>query len=95
MLDAMRCRIFRLAGRRALVTGASRGIGEALAAGLARFGADVAIAARDAAALDGCRPQIEAAGRRAVPFAIDVRSSRARSSRRSTAPPPRWAGSTS
>jgi NAD(P)-dependent dehydrogenase (short-subunit alcohol dehydrogenase family) len=64
---------FSLAGRRALVTGASRGIGAALAVGLARAGADVAICARDAAALDDCRQQIEAAGRKAVPFALDVR----------------------
>ena len=64
---------FSLAGRRAIVTGASRGIGAALAAGLARFGADVAICARDVAALDDCRQQIEAAGRKAVPFALDVR----------------------
>jgi NAD(P)-dependent dehydrogenase (short-subunit alcohol dehydrogenase family) len=65
---------FSLAGRRAIVTGASRGIGAALAVGLARFGADVAICAREAAALAGCRQQIEAAGRKAVPFALDVRT---------------------
>ena len=64
---------FSLAGRRAIVTGASRGIGEALAVGLARFGADVAICAREMAALERCRPAIEAAGRKAVPFALDVR----------------------
>jgi NAD(P)-dependent dehydrogenase (short-subunit alcohol dehydrogenase family) len=65
---------FSLAGRRAIVTGASRGIGAALAVGLARFGADVAICAREVAALAGCRQQIEAAGRKAVPFALDVRT---------------------
>jgi NAD(P)-dependent dehydrogenase (short-subunit alcohol dehydrogenase family) len=64
---------FSLAGRRAIVTGASRGIGAAVAVGLARFGADVAICARELAALDGCRQQIEATGRKAVPFALDVR----------------------
>ncbi|MFT3975212.1 MAG: glucose 1-dehydrogenase [Amaricoccus sp.] len=42
-----------LAGRRALVTGASRGIGRALAAALAEAGARVAVAARDPAALAG------------------------------------------
>lgn len=43
---------FDLAGRRALVTGASRGIGAAIAAALDRAGARVALAARDRAALD-------------------------------------------
>jgi len=65
---------FSLAGRRAIVTGASRGIGAALAAGLARFGADVAICARDLQALEPTRQAIEAAGRTAVPFALDVRA---------------------
>jgi gluconate 5-dehydrogenase len=65
---------FSLDGRKALVTGASRGIGEALAVGLARFGADVAVAARDAGRLAGCAEVIAATGRRAVPLAIDVRS---------------------
>ena len=64
---------FSLAGRKAIVTGASRGIGEALAVGLARFGADVAICARDTAKLAPCCEAIEAAGRKAVPFALDVR----------------------
>ncbi len=64
---------FSLEGRKAIVTGASRGIGEALAVGLARFGADVAVCARDEKSLEGCRRAIEAAGRNAVPFVLDVR----------------------
>jgi len=41
-----------LSGKRALVTGASRGIGRAIAVDLARNGADVALVGRDRAALD-------------------------------------------
>jgi NAD(P)-dependent dehydrogenase (short-subunit alcohol dehydrogenase family) len=63
---------FGLEGRKALVTGASRGIGEALAVGLARFGADVAVAGRDLDRLDRCRAAIAATGRRAVPIELDV-----------------------
>jgi NAD(P)-dependent dehydrogenase (short-subunit alcohol dehydrogenase family) len=47
----------------ALVTGASRGLGRALAAGLAREGYDLIIDARDAAALEAAAGQIRAAGR--------------------------------
>jgi NAD(P)-dependent dehydrogenase (short-subunit alcohol dehydrogenase family) len=63
---------FSLAGKRALVTGASRGIGQAIAAGLARAGADVAIAARGRAGLDETMALIEGAGRKAVVLAMDV-----------------------
>ena len=63
---------FELAGRRALVTGASRGIGEAIALGLARFGADVAVTARDVARLAEVSAEIETLGRRAVPIAMDM-----------------------
>jgi NAD(P)-dependent dehydrogenase (short-subunit alcohol dehydrogenase family) len=55
------------------VTGASRGLGRTFATTLARAGADLAVTARDAAALaDTCR-DIEALGRRVVPVALDVR----------------------
>src|SRR5439155_24856775 len=63
---------FSLAGRRALVTGASRGIGRAIAEGLARAGADVAVAARSAEGLAETVVAVEAMRRRAVALTMDV-----------------------
>jgi len=64
---------FSLSGRKALVTGASRGIGAALAVGLAEAGADVAVAAREPSALAATAAAIADAGRKSVAIAIDVR----------------------
>jgi 2-deoxy-D-gluconate 3-dehydrogenase len=61
-----------LAGKTALVTGASRGIGRAIAIGYARAGADVAIAARTAEALEDTKNEVEALGRKAVVVTADV-----------------------
>jgi NAD(P)-dependent dehydrogenase (short-subunit alcohol dehydrogenase family) len=66
--------IFSLAGKRTLVTGASRGVGRAIAEGLASAGADVAIAARGLAALEDTAKSVRGAGRKAVPIAMDVTS---------------------
>jgi NAD(P)-dependent dehydrogenase (short-subunit alcohol dehydrogenase family) len=65
--------LFNLHGRRALVTGASRGIGRAIAEALAGAGADVAVTARDVSALTDTVAAIEALGRKAFAFAQDVR----------------------
>lgn len=65
---------FDLAGRTALVTGAARGLGRAIAVALAGAGADVALGLRDAARDDGAElaAEIESLGRRAVPVQMDV-----------------------
>lgn len=64
--------MFRLDGRTALVTGASQGIGEAVARRLAGQGARVVLAARSEEKLRGVAGEIEAAGGQALPFALDV-----------------------
>src|SRR5215471_18477597 len=61
-----------LAGRVALVTGASRGIGRAIAINLGRCGAKVACAARDTAKLAETVSAITSAGGQAEAFACDV-----------------------
>ena len=62
-----------LEGKTALVTGASRGIGRAIALELARQGADVAVNyARSAEAASQVVTEIEALGRRAVALPADV-----------------------
>ena len=61
------------ARRAALVTGASYGIGAAIAIGLARDGCDVAVTDLATAALDKTLAAIAAEGARAVPVALDVR----------------------
>jgi NAD(P)-dependent dehydrogenase (short-subunit alcohol dehydrogenase family) len=63
---------FDLAGQVALVTGASSGIGRHLAALLAAAGAKVALAARRADRLAEAAREIEAAGGRCLPIALDV-----------------------
>ena len=63
---------FDLQDRRILVTGASRGIGEALARGLAACGARVAVAARDTTSLQRVAGDIRASGGIAEVVTMDV-----------------------
>ncbi|WP_030746886.1 SDR family NAD(P)-dependent oxidoreductase [Streptomyces griseus] len=64
--------LFRLDGARALVTGASRGIGKAVAEALADAGCDVVVTARTPSALDDTVRAVEDRGRKAVVLAGDL-----------------------
>ena len=63
---------FDLTGKTALVTGAARGLGRAIAIALAQAGADVALGLRDKSADAGLGAEIEKLGRRALPLQMDV-----------------------
>ncbi len=63
---------FFLGGKAAIVTGASRGLGEAIAIGLANAGADVVLAARSEEEMKRVARQVERMGRRAVVSVTDV-----------------------
>lgn len=68
----MTTELFSLEGKVAVVTGASRGIGRAIALGFADAGADVAVAARSEGDLETLVKEIDSKGRRAVAVPTDV-----------------------
>ena len=63
---------FRLTDRVAIITGAGKGIGAAIAIDFADAGADVALLARTQADLDQVAAQVQARGRRALTIAMDM-----------------------
>jgi NAD(P)-dependent dehydrogenase (short-subunit alcohol dehydrogenase family) len=71
-MDLPRTPSFRLDGRRALVTGAGRGIGLAAAAALADAGAHVTLVARSAGEIEAAAAAIRAQGGAAEALALDV-----------------------
>jgi NAD(P)-dependent dehydrogenase (short-subunit alcohol dehydrogenase family) len=62
----------QLNGKRAIVTGGSRGIGKAAARALATEGCDVVVAARRAGPLEEAAAELAASGRRVVPITVDT-----------------------
>jgi NAD(P)-dependent dehydrogenase (short-subunit alcohol dehydrogenase family) len=64
---------FRLDGKKALVTGAGRGIGAAAAALFAQAGASVTLCARTGSEVEAVAAEIRAAGFQADTFALDVK----------------------
>jgi NAD(P)-dependent dehydrogenase (short-subunit alcohol dehydrogenase family) len=65
--------LFDLSGQVALVTGASRGLGQYFGRALARAGSDLIITSRKREDLSAFVTEVEAMGRKAVPLALDVR----------------------
>jgi len=65
---------FSVKGKKALVTGGSKGIGSVAARVLAEAGADVAIVGRDQAGLAETRAAVEAAGRECLEITADLRT---------------------
>lgn len=63
---------FRLEGQKAIVTGGGRGIGQALAIGLAEAGADVAVIARTKQDLEETVHRIESVGRKGIAIPADI-----------------------
>jgi len=63
---------FDLSGKVALITGGSRGLGHAMALAYAEAGADVAVVSRKLDACEATAREIEALGRRALPYACHI-----------------------
>lgn len=72
--DVATKKLFDLSGQTALVTGASRGLGQYFGRALAAAGADLIVTSRKKDDLAPFVREIEALGRRAVPLELDVRN---------------------
>lgn len=79
--------LFSLEGRRALVTGAGRGIGRGIALALAEHGAEVTLCARSADEIGAVAGEIAAAGGKADALVLDVTDSAAFAREISARPP--------
>lgn len=65
--------LFSLEGKKALVTGAGRGIGQGIALAFAQHGADVALSSRTEAELQATADLISPTGRKAAVFPVDLK----------------------
>lgn len=74
MSNEMQPPLFDLTGKVAIITGASRGLGQYFGRALARAGADLVITSRNVDSLVDFKREIESLGRRALPVRLDVRS---------------------
>ena len=63
---------FRLDGQVAVITGGGRGIGEAIAIGMAEAGADIVVAARRTNEIEAVAEKVRALGRRALAITTDM-----------------------
>ena len=63
---------FRLTDKLVVITGASEGIGEGMALGLAKAGADIIVCSRRQEKLNKVKKEIEKIGRKADSFVMDV-----------------------
>ncbi len=77
-----------IAGKKALVCGASKGLGRGCALALAREGCDVTVVARGAAALEAVGREIREAGGRATAVAADVTAPEGRAAALAACPDP-------
>ena len=68
----MRLEKFSLEGKISMVTGSSKGLGNAAAKALAKAGSDIAVCGRNQADIDAAVEEIRALGRKAAGFAFDV-----------------------
>jgi NAD(P)-dependent dehydrogenase (short-subunit alcohol dehydrogenase family) len=71
-LTAELSKLFRLDGKIALITGASRGLGREMALAFAQAGADIVVTSRKLDACERVAAEVEALGRRALPVACHV-----------------------
>ena len=63
---------FDLSGKVAIVTGGGRGIGKAIALGLAEHGAEVVLSSRTQTQIEQVAQEIRNLGRKALPIAVDL-----------------------
>lgn len=64
----------KLEGKTAVITGAGRGIGRAIALSLAKEGANIVVAARSVDEIEAVTEEVRASGRQAIAVPVDVRS---------------------